>query len=214
MIHAEELEWQKWVVEVVGELLAAAPFMLKQPRDEIFAEAIAEQLNNNFGGNVSALARRLHVSRRTIRDWVKGIQVPQIDSLLRFCYLAHVSPLCLLDKDAAGVDPAGTGAMTSQELKKKPKRHYKIFYGEQVRLALESELLTENSPPRPMSAVAKHLNYDHSFLYKHFLYKHFPDLCHAISVRYQAYRKKQSRKRHECFSTAKAHGTRTDHHHD
>jgi hypothetical protein len=182
----EELEWQKWVVEAVSELLAAAPFMSKQPRYEIFAEAVTEQLNNNFGGNVSALARRLHVSRRTIKDWVKGIQVPQIDSLLRFCYLAHVSLLCLLAKGATGVDPAGTGTTASQELKKKPKKHYRIFHGEQVRLALESELLTENYPPRPMSVVAKRLNFDHSFLCKH-----FPDLCRAISARYQAYRKKQ-----------------------
>jgi transcriptional regulator with XRE-family HTH domain len=182
----EELARQKWVVEAVGELLAAAPFMLKQPRNELFAEVVSEQLNTNFGGNISALARRLHISRRTIRDWVKGTQVPQIDSLLRFCYLAHVSPLCLLDKGAAGVDPVGTGATAPQELKKNPKKHYRIFHGEQVRLALESELLTENYPPQPMSAVARRLHYDHSFLCKH-----FPDLCHAISDRYQAYRKKQ-----------------------
>jgi hypothetical protein len=50
----------------------------------------------------------------------------------------------------------GTGATATQALQKKPKKHDRIFHGEQVRLALEAELLTENYPPQPMSAVATH----------------------------------------------------------
>lgn len=37
-----------------------------------------------------------------------------------------------------------------------------------------------------MSKVAKRLRYDHSFLVKH-----FPDLCHAISSRFEEFRTKQ-----------------------
>ncbi len=117
----EERKWQKWVVEAAGELLAAAPFVSKPPRREIFTEAVTKQLMNTFGGNVSALARRLHVSRRTIRDWVKGVQVPQLDSLLRFCHLVQVSPLCLFDIGAASVDSARTGVTVSSKLKQKTK---------------------------------------------------------------------------------------------
>lgn len=181
----EERKWQKWVVETVGELLAAAPSMSKSPRCEIFVEAVTEQLMNNFGGNVSALARRLHVSRRTIRDWVKGVQIPQLDSLLRFCHLAQVSPLCLFDKGVAIVDCAKTGITASPELKQKSKKYYRAFHVELIRSALEAELLTKNDQPRPMSVVAKCLNYDQSFLCKH-----FPDLCRAISARFRAFRKK------------------------
>jgi len=186
----EERKWQKWVVEAVGELLAAAPSLSKSPRCEIFAEAVTERLMNTFCGNISALARRLHVSRRTIRDWMKGVQVPQLDSLLRFCYLAQVSPLCLFAKGAVGVDSARISVMASLELKQKTKKHYRAFHAEQVRLALEAELLTENDPPQPMSVVAKRLNYDQSFLCKH-----FPDHCRAISARFRAYRKKQREER-------------------
>lgn len=186
----EERKWQKWVIETIGELLAATTSMSKSPRCEIFTEAVTEQLMNTFGGNVSALARRLHVSRRTIRDWVKGVQVPQLDSLLRFCYLAQVSPLCLFDKGVVGVDSARTSVMASLELKQKTKKHYRTFHAGQVRLALEAELLTENDPPQPMSVVSKRLNYDQSFLCKH-----FPDLCRAISARFRAYRKKQREER-------------------
>ena len=53
---------------------------------------------------------------------------------------------------------SGTGATATQALQKKPKKHDRIFHGEQVRLALEAELLTENYLPQPMSAVAKRLH--------------------------------------------------------
>ena len=44
-----------------------------------------------------------------------------------------------------------------------------------------------------MSKVAKKLRYDHSFLYKY-----FPDLCKAISAKFEKYRANQceERKRH------------------
>ncbi len=121
---------------------------------------------------------------------MKGVQVPQLDSLLRFCYFARVSPLRPLDNGAVIVDCARTDITVSPESKQKTKKHYRVFHVEQIRSTLEAELLTENDPPRPMSAVAKRLNYDQSFLYKH-----LPDLCHAISVRYRAYRKKQREER-------------------
>ncbi len=44
----------------------------------------------------------------------------------------------------------------------------------------------------PMSAVARRLRYDHSYLRRH-----FPDLCRAISDRYRAYRKKKREERRQ-----------------
>jgi transcriptional regulator with XRE-family HTH domain len=186
----DELKWQKWLVEAVGELLATAPTLSGPIGGEIFSGAVAELLNITFDGNVSALARRLRVSRRTIRDWVKGVQIPQIDSLLHFCYLCQVSPLQLFEKSAAVADCIKQDIEPSPELKQKIKKHPSIFPAEYVRSALEAELLAENNPPRPMSAVAKSLNYDQSFLHKH-----FPDLCCAVSDRYRAYQKKQRMER-------------------
>ena len=72
------------------------------------------------------------------------------------------------------------------EVKEKVKKRYRVLRTEEIRKELEAELLMLEGLPSPMSAVAKRLKYDHSFLSKH-----FPELCRAISDRYQAYRKKQ-----------------------
>jgi hypothetical protein len=55
-----------------------------------------------------------------------------------------------------------------------------------VRRTLEAELAAGGFPPQPMSTIARKLGYDHSFLCKY-----FPDLCRAISARFEAYRTTQ-----------------------
>jgi hypothetical protein len=72
----------------------------------------------------------------------------------------------------------------------KAMQHHRVFDAEQVRHELEAELTLAIEPPKPMSAVARGLNYDHSFLYKH-----FPELCRAISDRYRTYRKRKREER-------------------
>ena len=188
----DELKWQKWVIEGVGELLAAAPTLPKRPQSEIFARAVIGQLNTVFDGNVSALARRLQVSRRTIRDWANNAQAPQLDSLLQFCYLFGISPLRLIESDSTDDGYAKNDITVSLELKRKTKKHYRTFNAEQTRSALEEELSEKKDPPPPMSAVAKQLHYDQTFLHNH-----FPDLCCAISDRFRAYRKKQRVERNQ-----------------
>ena len=185
----DEYQWQYWVAETVSELLAAAPSLSTLPRRERFAEAIATYLED-FDGNVSALARKLRVSRRTIRDWRQGLQIPQLDSLLRLCYLVETTPLHLFALEAMRADTAKPSVSTEIEIKGKIKTQHRILEAEKIKKELESELLLERGSPLPMCAVAKHLNYDHSFLCKH-----FPDLCRVISARYQAYRKKQREER-------------------
>ena len=187
----DELKWQEWVVEAVGELVASASVLPSAPRRWIFAETVAGYLDNAVDGNVSALARKLQVSRRTIRDWKKGVQVPQLNSLLQFCYLCGVRPLHLFKKDIIIDDFNETYRSALPSLNQR-KKYYRVFPEEQIRRALETELLQEKSLPRPMSAVAKHLNYDPSFLCKH-----FPYLCHSISERYREYRKQKRNERRQ-----------------
>ena len=55
-----------------------------------------------------------------------------------------------------------------------------------MRRTLEAELAAGSNPPQPMSKVAVKLGYDHSFLCKY-----YPDLCRAISTRFEEYRASQ-----------------------
>jgi TniQ len=177
-----EYRWRSLKVEMIGAMLAATPYIMDALQKKHFAEAV-EVCLNQVGQNISALSRRLHVSRRTIRDWVKGVQLPQLHSLLQFCFLAQISPVQLLSVQQ---DTPGISALTLHQTDGNKQKHYRLFPTERIRLVLEAEISNQATPPRPMSAVADGLHYDQTFLYHH-----FPDLCRAISDRYRAYRKKQ-----------------------
>ena len=186
----EEISTLNAGVQAVGELLAATPTLSRAPHRSQFANCVAAYLQHAYDGNISACARKLCVSRRTLRDWKREEQVPELRSLLGFCYLGGVPPLHLFMGGAADVYHYETCPSTSPGLMQKAMQHRRVFDAEQVRRALEAELAPEVEPLNSMSAVAKRLNYDHSFLYKH-----VPELCRAISDRYRAYRKRKREER-------------------
>jgi transcriptional regulator with XRE-family HTH domain len=187
---ARQVPVSGWVV-CWEELIAASRALPSPPKRERFAQAIAEFLEYAADGKVAVLARKLHLSRRTIRDWKQGLQIPQLESLLQCCFLLDVSPLDILTVGISISGNASRSASPAQiEIKEKVKKRYRVFNVEEIRKELEAELLMLKDPPAPMRAVAKRLNYDHSFLLRH-----FPKLCRAISDRYHAYTRKNREER-------------------
>lgn len=186
-LHSADAEWQQWVAEQVAELITSTSQSQLSLQENRFAEAVATYLDEVVGNNISAAARQLQVSRRTIRDWKNGKQKPQLSSLLRFCYICNISPLRLFIEKGPETEFCSSGQITSAASSQKAKKHYRVFHLERFKRALEAELQSDEYPPLPMSRVAKKLGYDHSFLYKH-----LPELCRAISARFEKYRAERS----------------------
>src|SRR6266567_53812 len=182
-LDRDDEEWQQWVVAKVAELISSASQLQLPLQKDHFAKAVATYLDDVAGGNISAAARLLQVSRRTIRDWKNDEQTPQLSSLLRFCYLCGISPLHLLTESSPAAEYSNTSRITSAVSGHHASKHYRAFRIEKLKCSLEAELQSDQYPPPPMSQVAKKLGYDHSFLYKY-----LPDLCRAISDRFEKYR--------------------------
>jgi TniQ len=182
-LDMEEVRWQRWVSAEVGKLLAASPNLGVAPGRKNFSEAVELYLHEIAGGNVSAIARMFRVDRKTIRGWKNGIQVPQLASLLQICYLCDISPLSLFTDDMKIREFAKA---TVPATLSKNKKYYRSFDRERMRRTLEAELVAGSYPPHSMCNIARKLGYDHSFLCKY-----FPDLCRAISARFEAYRANQ-----------------------
>ncbi len=184
----EKLRWQQWVIVEMGKLLTAAPRLAIQPQKECFAEAVETYLYEVADGNVSAVARKFQVAGKTVREWKKGLQLPQLSSLLKFCYLCGLSPLNLFTE---GFKIKGAlHEFNRAVFESKPTKYYREFNPGEIRQALEAELHSNEYPPPPMSKVAKRLRYDPSFLYKY-----FPELCRNISAKFEKYRSDQCEER-------------------
>jgi hypothetical protein len=178
----EECEWQEWVVNAVGELLAAAPSLAVKPYREAIALTVAAYVDGVVGGNASALARQLQMTRDTVQEWRQGQQIPQLGSLIQICSHFGTSPLCLLTGKAVEMAANQKNTLKKNPTSDKPRRRSRLFDTESLQRALEGVLLDMEDCPPSMGEVARRLGYDQSHLYKH-----FPDLCRAISTRYLDY---------------------------
>lgn len=189
------LNWQRFVILTIGQMLSTSPTFPDSIGREGFARAIEEYLHYFADGKISVLARKLHISRRTIRDWKQGLQLPQLESLLQCCYLLNVSPLEFFNATIAMKSRISRKPLPEQlEVKEKVKKQYRVLPLEEIRKKLEAELLIMEGSPSPMSAVAKRLEYDHSFLRRH-----FPELCQMISDRNRAFRSKKREERKQAI---------------
>lgn len=192
-IGQEELALQSWIVAIVGELLAAAPFLSSPPPKARLAEAISSCIDRHAEGVSSRFATAIQIEKSLVWSWQKGkLKIP-MDSLLRVCHYTRRSAVGLLEEESSGpstIEPDLCSA--AFHLIPVRRRAKGPLDKEKLRYVLE-EALQEN-PPLPISKVVERLDHDRKNYYRF-----FPDLCHQVSARYAAYQKSTAeQKKHEC----------------
>jgi transcriptional regulator with XRE-family HTH domain len=194
-ISRGEQEWQLWIGQAVGELLASVPDLITIPDQDVFSTSISVHVNRAMRGNFSEFARQVQFHRRTVWEWAQGLQVPKLDTLLRICSYFGTTPIYLFMGNLHGIAQIKKDLFGRKPLTEQAHRQFKRFEVEKLRNALELVLRSEEYPPPSMREVAHRLNHDQSHLRIH-----FPDLCRAISVRYLAYQQAQRQRRLEEMS--------------
>lgn len=188
-INPRESEYQKnwgaFVVNNLGELIAATP-SLKQPphRTRIF-EMISTYINQISGGDVAALARFAGMQKATLASWCKGKAIPQLDKLLQLIYHLEISLLDFLTIDMVTTDslPMGTrNLLPKPKQSRKPYKRLNVERKQVLNLVLQ-EVIQEYPPPS-LEDVALRLRC-RPLVLQH----HFPDLSEQIKVSHAAYRK-------------------------
>lgn len=163
--------------ELAGALLAGST-AATPPRREPYQQALMALLHAH-ATEWLFLAHLVGVDRSAIRHWATGTDLPQLGNLVRLCRALDVDIVQLVRGNAARriVDaperqraptPARTGT-------------YRAFDHATIEQQLAAVLAQETGAPSSMRTVAAGLGYHQSQLYRA-----FPDLCQAISVRYQA----------------------------
>jgi len=181
----DELRWFPWAVDTLGELIAAAPHMPSPPSREKVAAGISACVNQVTGGDASAFSYILQVDKETVRVWLKGKKLPQLNSLLQICYCSGTSLLNFMTEEVIVADIARITKCFDRQLQcpSTTPRSGSQFNGEQVRHALEAAL-NEYPPPSLTEVVRRHGYRSYTTLYKY-----FPDICRAISAQYADYKK-------------------------
>ncbi len=85
-LFGEELKQQTWVVNNLGELLAASPTLAFPPPKEMIARFIAHNLAKRHRTSLSGLGRELGIDSTVVGQWLRGKCAMQISSLLKVCF--------------------------------------------------------------------------------------------------------------------------------
>jgi hypothetical protein len=196
----EQMEWQVWVAESIGVLLAAAPTLPALPRRERIAYAVGVCVEQAAMGKVTVLAQALALSLGAVWGWLHKAQVPRLDHLLRLCDLLDLSLLGLLTEANLHAGPLRTDRpwMTESPPQRQARRPFDV---EGVRQALERVLGSEEYPPPSTAEVGRRLGYSCNILRGR-----FPELCGAISARYKAFlaRRAQEKRQELCAKVRQA----------
>ncbi len=187
----EESLWQTWVIEVLGEMLAAPSPHFSPPVRQKIVTALAVCIEQFGDGNAAALARAVGLPKTTLWEWQHGLFLPSLEILLRLCSKINGSLLALILPEMVK-EKANAERVLQWDISPKPRGPRRSWNPEQVRQELERILKEEVEVPPSLRQVALRLNIHHRTLATV-----FPELCHAITARYRAYAHRHGEQRIE-----------------
>jgi AraC-like DNA-binding protein len=181
-IDEDAVNWQEWITEQLGSLLALAPELEFPPlRTRIHAvlQHFCQQVSQ---GRFKAFARELGVPWSTVATWFGRYEIPQLETLLRLCSIWGVSlKACLLDELTTLCYLPGLQASNM----KRNNRHRKAPENANtplIRHTLQMILSNDEESPPSLQNVARKLKISPYYLRKYHL-----ELCNAITARYRVY---------------------------
>jgi len=178
-MNQQDVLWQSFVAQQVGELIAQAPYLIEPLNRESVADAINKCIVAVSKGNAKTFASEMYLSLTVPRDWRVGKALPQLNKLLRVCYRLSIS---LLDIYLGTLEVDSSIALKELPLSEQYSHTNRSFDVDKVREFLE--LHQESSPPQSLKQLAFKIGYDPTDLYRH-----LPDLCRQISARYKLHNK-------------------------
>lgn len=177
----EEWHRQIWVAETVGKLVAHNTNLTVTPQRVNIPDLITAY-REQVAGSMQDLAENLQLARRTLHAWQIGEQVPQMGSLMRLCYCCGASLYDLFTLQTGTPKFGDLKIRSLPDIPNSSRKRRHPFDAIRIRQILETTLASEEQPPPAMRTVAKHLSYSPKELREH-----FPELCRAISMRYENY---------------------------
>lgn len=183
-LSQEELQWQTWIVEVIGELISSTLSFNSSPGKEEIAQSLSLLIDRVTDGNIAGFARLMGIPKNTVWMWQTGKALPVLDMLLKICYRLEISLLDLLKPKQLSAKYCTK--ISHKTIQRSPtlRASPKLFDADQVQEALLAILANDKEPPLTMEEVAASLGYN-----RRTIFRNFPDLCRAVSAKYRIYAK-------------------------
>ena len=172
-----DLEYQKWCVENVGDLLATAPRLLTKQSREKCAQSLTYCVRRNCANDKISLADFLSISPEQISRWRRGKVQPQLSTLLRICRHSDVKLVDYLLGKLICDSPA------EQIGQKGPRKYHTKADWKLVANKLRRMIRAKRLPPS-LKKIGEKLEVNVTTLRFN-----LPNLCNEIVARRESYQK-------------------------
>jgi TniQ len=182
IVDKEVSEFQYWVAEVSGDLIATAPNLAVPPPRKQVALRIEAFLDHHADGNISKLSRLLGVTIKSLWGYLREEQVPYFDSFLKICFALSITPLEFLSTTT--IPPLKNMRFNLESIPHVSRGKGKHVSEDDVRCmrqVLETVLAVDNQFDLfpNLKEIAKRMGFS-----EWTVRKHCPDLSKAIARRY------------------------------
>ncbi len=190
-IKADELSWENFVVTNIGSLIMLGKDLPVRYTDNSICTFI-KSVTDKAGG-LGAFSKYADIPLSTLRLWIRGINKPLLDSLLKTCYLVGINITEIFNLEQSCIDFVPIAkellpVIDNKPTKKNIKRR-KIDWSS-IENSLKNIIKNKTVSAPSACEVAKTLGLD-----KRLLYSHFPALCQTISKNYASHVQMMKQKR-------------------
>ncbi len=186
-LKEEEVMWQQWVIDNIGNLLALTPMIELPPTQKQVHDKLALGIQHASKGNIASFARSLGVNKARVQGWLTRNNLLDTEALLHVCYFLGCSLREFLVEDALTYQLREVKRFPLETLRKRTSVQTNRATVWQM---LEQTLATEEDPPPSVREMARRLNCNGRVLYEC-----HPTACNEIATRYKEYRRRQAKER-------------------
>ena len=182
----EDIEWQRWVIQILEELHLAAVSSGIPPWEHFFTNLSTSGFAR---GEQSRLADLTGLARGQLATWLRRSHTPTLGSILEFCYACNVTPLQVLLGDLAPLKQVIAEGKPHRP--PRARRSRRVFDREQCLERIRS-ILDGREEPLGYVQLAQQVGYS-----GHTLLHHFPQECALLSQQIKEYRRQRAEQRVE-----------------
>lgn len=177
LLEVSEWEYQQWVSESIGALLAASLSLSVKPTKEASVESLTLCVEKFTRGNAEAFSKILPIAVYQIGRWKRGKLQPQLGTILKLCYLMGVNLVDFLtghiDVEQLTVAVQSFAIQHPYESQKQAVKTDRRAIGRKFKRVLRSKKM-----PPSVTALAARWNINVALLHRY-----FPEMCQTVIER-------------------------------
>jgi TniQ len=181
-LSEDELAWQTWVINTLGEMLTLAPRLRLSPSKENFIKNLTSCIDQAAWGRINAFSSIIDIRSGNIRRLVKGHSFPTLEMLLLICSRLKISLTEIVSNTNVINLPGGEGVLEQLRLHRMKSACEPVKKIDWADMESELKEAVKEYPPPSIGEIERRTGH-----YGSRIKRNLPELHAQVIARYNEY---------------------------